>query len=145
MYLHVPTGNVTVLEAGCAAVPRYVHCLDDPANLVVHMIQHYMYSAWLKYMIDCKITKVSRCIALQPSPAHSITCTTTCKNLCYLPLSLEKKGRSCCYAKLLTTQEVFQPTPGLGWTSISGSTWYKENGELQLLAVSCEETCSCEP
>ena len=47
MYLHVPTGNVTVLEAGCAAAPRHVHGLDDPANLVVHMIQHYMYSAWL--------------------------------------------------------------------------------------------------
>ena len=47
MYLHVPTGTVTVLEAGCAAVPRHAHCLDDLANLVVHMIQHYMYSAWL--------------------------------------------------------------------------------------------------
>ena len=47
MYLHVPTGNVTVLEPGCAAVPRNGHFLDGLANLVVHMMIHYMYSAWL--------------------------------------------------------------------------------------------------
>ena len=98
-----------------------------------------------KYMIDCKITKISRCIALQPSPAHIITCTTTCKNLCNLPCLLKRKADPCCYAKLLTAQEVFQSIPDLGWTSISGSTRCKENGEFQLLAHSCKETCSCEP
>ena len=58
------------------------------------------------------------------------------------PLSSEKKGRSCCYAKLLTAQ-VFQPIPGVGWTSISGSTRCKENGELQLLAISCNAEQNC--
>ena len=48
-----------------------------------------------KYMINCKITMVSRCIALQTSPAHTITCTTTCKNLCYCPWK-ERQARLLC-------------------------------------------------
>ena len=48
-----------------------------------------------KYMIDCNITKVSRCIYLQTSPAHIITCTTTCKNLCYCPWK-ERQARLLC-------------------------------------------------
>ena len=37
-----------------------------------------------KYMINCNITKVARCISLRRSPSYVITWVTMCKNLCYL-------------------------------------------------------------
>ena len=41
------------------------------------------------------------------------------------------------YAKLTTAQDAFRPIPGLGCN-------LRENGELQLHAHSCNETCSCD-
>ena len=137
MYCHFPTGKVPWNQA---AVPRHVHGLV--LNLVMHMIQNYLYSAWLNIWLTAILPRFQGASICRPAPPISSRARPRVKICAIAP---EKKGRPGCYAKLLTAQEVFQPIPGLGWTSISGSTWCKENGELQLLAVSCKETCSCEP
>ena len=119
MYFHVLTGNVTVLEAGCAIVPRHVHTLlgwSSKPSYAYDTTLHVQCMA--KYMIDCK---VSRCIALQPSPAHIITCTTTCKNLCYLPL--RKAGQavmqSCSLHRRFSSQ--YQALDGLPSVAAPGA------------------------
>ena len=132
---------VTVLEHGCSKTCTVLGWSSKPS---------YAYDTTLhvqciaKYMIECMIFRVARCCFLHPSPAHIITCMTTWKNWCYISLKKrEKKGRTVCYARLLTAQEVFQSIPGLGcncirwWHGEPTSTCCKENGEWQLLAHSC--------
>ena len=47
-----------------------------------------------KYMIDCKITMVARCIALWRSPSYVITWVTMRKKLCYLPENTWKERQA---------------------------------------------------
>ena len=131
------------LSRNHAAVPRHVHCLDGLVNLVMHMIATTLHvQCFAKY--NCKIFRVVR--GCRPAPPIIYHVHDHVENLCYLPDETRKKeGRPGCYTRLLTAQDVFQSIPGLECNCISDSTWCKENGELQLFALSCKEICSCEP
>ena len=123
-----------------AAVPRHVHCLDDLVNLVMHMIATTLHvQCFAKY--NCKIFRVARCISLQTSPAHNYHVPRPRVKICAVTHVKWKADLAVMQVYSLQRKSI----PGLGCNCISGSSWCKENGELQLLALSCKETCSCEP
>ena len=62
----------------------YIHCLDGLANLVMHMMIHYMYSAWLNIWSTAILPRLqgtSLCGAAPPILSHGWPCV---KKLCYL-------------------------------------------------------------
>ena len=85
-----------------------------------------------KYVIDCKISKVKRCISCSAAPPIYLSrgkprSRSTCRR------SPWKEWQA--WAKLSTSCDVFQPMSGLLCTNYGG-TWRKENGELRLHAHS---------